>query len=96
MGPYVRDGQVIVKRVAGIAGDHAEVGPERVRVNELPVGEGLVLAPTLKRPPSASLRDEPVPAGHLWVMGATADSFDSRYWGLLPERQVMGRAYVLW
>jgi conjugal transfer pilin signal peptidase TrbI len=96
MGPYFRDGQVIVKRVAGIPGDRVEVSPERVRVNDLPVGLGLALARTLKRLGSAFLRDEPVPAGHLWVMGATADSSDSRYWGFLPERQVIGRAYALW
>jgi conjugal transfer pilin signal peptidase TrbI len=29
-------------------------------------------------------------------MGATADSFDSRYWGFLPDGQVIGRAYALW
>jgi conjugal transfer pilin signal peptidase TrbI len=96
MGPYFRDGQIIVKRVAGIAGDRVEVGPEHVRVNDLPVGDGLALARTLKRPPSAFLREEPVPAGHLWVMGATADSFDSRYWGFLAEGQVIGRAYAIW
>jgi conjugal transfer pilin signal peptidase TrbI len=96
MGPYFRDGQVIVKGVAGIAGDRVEVGPEQVRVNDHPVGQGLALARTLKQPPSAFLRDEAVLAGHLWVMGATADSFDSRYWGFLPEGRVIGRAYALW
>ncbi len=30
------------------------------------------------------------------MMGATADSFDSRYWGFLPEARVIGRAYALW
>jgi type IV secretory pathway protease TraF len=29
-------------------------------------------------------------------MGATADSFDSRYWGFLPDGQVIGRADALW
>ena len=41
-------------------------------------------------------RDDVVPPGHLWMMGATADSFDSRYWGFLPEQRVIGRAYALW
>jgi conjugal transfer pilin signal peptidase TrbI len=56
----------------------------------------LVLAGTLKRSPSVFYRDDRVPPGHLWMTGATADSFDSRYWGFLPERQVIGRAYTLW
>ena len=59
--------------------------PETVRINGAKVGEGLALAGTLKRPPEDFLRDDNVPPGHLWVMGATADSFDSRYWGFLPE-----------
>jgi conjugal transfer pilin signal peptidase TrbI len=29
-------------------------------------------------------------------MGETTDSFDSRYWGPLPQAQVIGRAYALW
>jgi conjugal transfer pilin signal peptidase TrbI len=67
-----------------------------VRINGAKVGEGLALAGTLKRPAQDFLRDDVVPPGHLWVMGATADSFDSRYWGFLPGGQVIGRAYALW
>ena len=96
MGPYFRDGQVIIKRAAGVPGDHVEVGPATVRINGATAGGGLALARTLRRPPSEFLRDDMVPPGHLWVMGATADSFDSRYWGFLPARQVIGRAYALW
>ena len=96
LGPLFRDGQTLVKRVAGVPGDRVEVGLEAVRINGATVGEGLALARALKRPPTDFLRDDVVPPRHLWVMGATADSFDSRYWGFLPERQVIGRAYALW
>ena len=94
--PYFRDGQIIIKRAAGIAGDRVQVNPETVRVNGVEVGDGLALAGTLKRPAADFLRDDSVPPGHLWVMGATADSFDSRYWGFLPDGRVIGRAYALW
>jgi conjugal transfer pilin signal peptidase TrbI len=67
-----------------------------VRINGATVGEGLALARTLHRPPEDCLRDDIVPSGHLWVMGATTDSFDSRYWGCLPDQQVIGRAYAPW
>jgi conjugal transfer pilin signal peptidase TrbI len=96
LGPYFRDGQVIVKRAAGVRGDRIQVDRETVRINGAKVGEGLALAGTLKRPPDNFRRDDLVPPGHLWMMGATADSFDSRYWGFLPEARVIGRAYALW
>jgi conjugal transfer pilin signal peptidase TrbI len=96
LGPYFRDGQVIVKRAAGVRGDRIQVDPETLRINGAKVGEGLALAGTLKRLQEDFLRDDIVPSGHLWMMGATADSFDSRYWGFLPEQRVIGRAYALW
>ena len=96
LAPYFRDGQTIIKRAAAVPGDRVEVGLETVRINGATVGEGLALARTLNRPPTDFLRDDVVPPGHLWMMGATADSFDSRYWGFLPEHQVIGRAHVLW
>jgi len=82
--------------LAGCTTDRIQVDPETVKINGAKVGEGLALAGTLKRPPDDFRRDDIVPPGHLWMMGATADSFDSRYWGFLHEQQVIGRAYALW
>ena len=96
LGPYFHDGQTIIKRAAGVPGDRVQVDHDTVRINGATVGEGLALAGTLKRPSTHFLRDDIVPSGYLWVMGATADSFDSRYWGFLPKTQVIGRAYALW
>ncbi len=99
MGPWFRDGATVVKRAAAVPGDHVQVtqGPApAVRVNGVRVGEGLALAGTLQRAPETLARDAIVPGEHLWVMGATADSFDSRYWGFLPQDRVIGRAYALW
>jgi conjugal transfer pilin signal peptidase TrbI len=72
------------------------VTPERTTVNGVPVGEGLALAGTLQRPPSAFARAETLGAEALWMMGATGDSFDSRYWGPLPRTQLIGRAYAIY
>jgi conjugal transfer pilin signal peptidase TrbI len=96
LGPYFRDGQIIIKRAAGVPGDQIQVDPGTVRINGAKVGEGLALAGTLERLPEDFLRDDIVPPSHLRMMGATADSFDSRYWGFLPEHQIIGRAYALW
>jgi signal peptidase I len=67
-----------------------EVLPDRVEVN-------------IKDPQGGDLMGKGtfgpyrIPAGHLFMMGDNRmNSEDSRYWGALDERMVLGRAWVIW
>ncbi|EIC22799.1 signal peptidase I [Thiorhodovibrio frisius] len=97
MAPYFRREQTIIKRVAGIPGDQVSVTAEGTSINGVMQPES---DPALAKALGLSVADFlvgslTIPEGFLWVMGATRDSFDSRYWRLLPQNQVIGRAYAL-
>jgi conjugal transfer pilin signal peptidase TrbI len=95
MAPFFPMQMQVIKRVVGLPGDSVSVTEQTTRVEGETVGQGLDLAGTLGTPAARFVREVVVPVDAVWIMGATRDSFDSRYWGPLPRQQIIGRAYAL-
>jgi conjugal transfer pilin signal peptidase TrbI len=95
MAPFFPMRMQVIKRVVGLPGETVSVTEQTTRVDGRTVGEGLDLAGTLGTPAAQFVREVVLPQDAVWIMGATRDSFDSRYWGPLPRHQIIGRAYAL-
>ena len=101
MGPFYPDGTLVIKRVAGVAGDHVVVNPQGVWVNGVYQGDLMHAEPgeklwKLGHRAGEYQRDEQVPWNRWWVMGTNPRSFDSRYWGYVANEQIVGRARAIW
>ncbi|QTF94180.1 signal peptidase I [Halomonas sp. BM-2019] len=49
------------------------------------------------RDPGPQMRELVVPEGHYFTLGDNRDhSNDSRYWGFVPEENIVGRAFAVW
>jgi len=86
---YPRDpSQVYVKRVIGLPGDTVAVRDGQVYVNDKPLPEPYRILTA-----HGDTSPQHVPAGQYFVMGDNRDvSDDSRSWGDLPRRDIIGRA----
>ena len=99
------DGQTdYIKRVIGLPGDHVTCcnALGEMSVNGTPLDEPYVLKQAGTSAVSLTSFDVVVPPGDLWVMGDNRyDSKDSRYQtdtpdhGFVPEKDVVGRAFVI-
>lgn len=88
-----------LKRVAAVGGDKVEIRHDILYINDAPVAEPYVVhrARHSAAPPE-EMPAQVVPAGSLFVLGDNRDnSDDSRYWGTVPEANVIGEPLmVLW
>lgn len=88
----------LVKRVIGLPGDRVvccnDLG--QLSVNGVPIDERYVKLPPDTSAVSSRDFQEDIPEGTIWVMGDNRyDSSDSRFNGVVPIDDVVGRAFVI-
>lgn len=79
--------ETFIKRIVGLPGDRVRISDGRVFVNGQELHEDYV-----RFADHRSFGEVRVPASALYVLGDNrADSDDSRFWGFVPQDQVLGK-----
>ena len=85
-----------IKRLIALAGERVRIENFIVYVNDKPLPQLYINTTRLKKSVSRYMPEIQVPKGHLFLLGDNRDnSRDSRFFGVLPQKNVIGKAVFL-
>ncbi|MFK5949632.1 MAG: signal peptidase I [Methylococcales bacterium] len=94
--PWYKENTPFIKIAAGTEGDHVAVSPTGYKINDNTVFLSIKYAmEKLKLKKSDVTKAFVIPKNTFFGVGETYQSYDSRFWGVIPKEKIIGRAYAI-